>query len=103
MSYSSTVQAEVYFKSLVGEMERRRVDGERVERERVRGREAGLRIVTGREGNEDSGGEAEGWEGMRFKGQGMGMGEGKRAMTPTAGRSDGWGFGGLRARASSGD
>ncbi|MCJ1481335.1 hypothetical protein MMC06_001492 [Schaereria dolodes] len=106
VSYSSTVQAEVYFKSLVGEMERRRIDGERIERERIRSKEAGLRIVTG----DDSG---EGWredgtvgvgngdarEGARF----LGMGEVKKAMTPTARRSDGWGFEGLRARASSGD
>ena len=93
----------MYFKSLVGEMERRKAEVERAERERARGREAGLRVVTGK-GKEDlddrDDEEEEVLVGPRFRG----MGEGARATTPTEGRSHEWGgFGGLRARASSGD
>ena len=52
VSYSSTVAAEVYFRNLVGEIERRR-EGERErEREMSRRREGGVRVV----GGEDDGG-----------------------------------------------
>ena len=49
VSYSSTVAAEVYFRNLVGEIERRR-EGERErEREMNRRREGGVRVVGGEE------------------------------------------------------
>jgi len=89
ISYSSTVAAEVYFRNLVAEFERRKVQEEREEREIRRREGAGLRLVIGDE-EEDAVGEQE-------------RGEGRRAMTPTVGRSEGWGFAGLRARASSGE
>ena len=54
VSYSSTVAAEVYFRNLVVELERRR--GE--EREARRGVEMGVRVVSREEGDEDDLGEA---------------------------------------------
>ncbi|MCJ1402208.1 26S proteasome non-ATPase regulatory subunit [Xylographa trunciseda] len=52
VSYSSTVAAEVYFRNLVGEIERRR-EGERErEREMSRRREGGVRVVGGEEEGE---------------------------------------------------
>ena len=64
MSYSSTVAAEVYFRTLVGEMERARDEAERkVEEARERGeremegRRRGVRVV----GGEGTGEGREGW------------------------------------------
>ncbi len=97
ISYSSTVAAEVYFKNLVSEFEKRRVESLREERAK-RG-VGGVRLVTDEEGlvwpGETSGGEVESRSGSPVMT--------RRAQTPTAGRSEGWGFAGLRARASSGD
>lgn len=45
LAYSQTVAAEVYFKNLVGEFERKRVEGVRMNEERERQRAAGLRII----------------------------------------------------------
>ncbi|KAL1303869.1 hypothetical protein AAFC00_000324 [Neodothiora populina] len=51
LAYSQTVAAEVYFKNLVMELERRKIDGVRGERERreeqQRRKGAGVRLVTG--------------------------------------------------------
>lgn len=55
VSYSSTVAAEVYFRNLVGEIERRREEEREREREMERRREGGVRVV----GEDDGGGE--GW------------------------------------------
>lgn len=97
ISYSSTVAAEVYFKNLVAEFEKRRVESLREERAK-RGVGGGVRLVTEEEG-------------LVWPGEGSASGEESRgpspelrkAQTPTMGRSEGWGFAGLRARASSGD
>ena len=57
VSYSSTVAAEVYFRNLVGEIERRR-EGERErEREMGRRREGGVRLVEGENAEERRSGE----------------------------------------------
>lgn len=45
LAYSQTVAAEVYFKNLVAEFERRKVEGLRQEEERERQRVAGVRMV----------------------------------------------------------
>jgi len=45
LAYSQTVAAEVYFKNLVAEFERRRVDGAKQGEERERRRAAGVRLV----------------------------------------------------------
>lgn len=45
LAYSQTVAAEVYFKNLVAEFERRKVEGLRVGEERERQRVAGVRLV----------------------------------------------------------
>lgn len=45
LAYSQTVAAEVYFKNLVAELERRRVEGLKAEEERERQRAAGMRVV----------------------------------------------------------
>lgn len=51
LAYSQTVAAEVYFKNLVAEFERRKVEGAREERgraeEQMRRKGAGVRLVTG--------------------------------------------------------
>lgn len=45
LAYSQTVAAEVYFKNLVAEFERRKVEGAKQGEERERQRQAGVRIV----------------------------------------------------------
>jgi len=45
LAYSQTVAAEVYFKNLVAEFERRKVEGLRQEEERERQRAAGMRVI----------------------------------------------------------
>ncbi|KAI9816539.1 MAG: hypothetical protein M1827_001671 [Pycnora praestabilis] len=111
IQYSSTVAAEVYFKNLVAEFERRRLDRGREERAKLGG---GVRLVTSEEvvRAREAQAEAEREREMEMDGTSVGagrVGDGgtasreRRAMTPTAGRSDGWGYAGLRARASSGD
>ncbi|KAI9881221.1 MAG: hypothetical protein M1830_007199 [Pleopsidium flavum] len=103
MSYSSTVAAEVYFKNLVSDFEKRRVESMREERAK-RGA-GGVRLVTDEEGlmwpGEESGSGSGSGRGQENRGESPVMM--RRAQTPTAGRSEGWGFAGLRARASSGD
>ncbi|KAF1985748.1 ankyrin [Aulographum hederae CBS 113979] len=123
IAYSSTKEAELYFKSLIKEFEIRRVERERGEREREREREVGGETVT----LPPRGDSITGMKGMRGTGVRLVtsddmeiMGppsmaarnewspvEARRAMTPTASKSsDSWaGFGkaGGRVRASSGD
>lgn len=56
LSYSQTVAAEVYFKNLVAEFERRKIEGARMSEERERMKAAGVRIVeedTGKQMEED--------------------------------------------------
>ncbi|KAK4548816.1 hypothetical protein LTR36_008589 [Oleoguttula mirabilis] len=58
LAYSQTVAAEVYFKNLVAEFERRKVEGAKQGEERERQRAAGVRVVddagaTSRPGNAD--------------------------------------------------
>jgi len=59
LAYSQTVAAEVYFKNLVAEFERRKVEGAKQSEERERQRAAGVRVVDdeqarlGEEGEED--------------------------------------------------
>jgi hypothetical protein len=50
LAYSQTVAAEVYFKNLVAELERRKVEGLKAEEERERQRAAGMRVVADDEG-----------------------------------------------------
>lgn len=45
LAYSQTVAAEVYFKNLVAELERRKIEGLKAEEERERQRAAGMRMV----------------------------------------------------------
>lgn len=58
LAYSQTVAAEVYFKNLVAELERRKVEGQKAEEERERQRAAGMRVVVG--GDEDGEGRSVG-------------------------------------------
>ncbi|KAF2687894.1 ankyrin [Lentithecium fluviatile CBS 122367] len=48
--YSATPAAEAYFKTLIIEFEKKKAEGKRVERERERQRNAGVRLVTDEEG-----------------------------------------------------
>ena len=102
--YSATSAAEVYFKNLVSEIEKKRAEGVREARERERQRTAGVRLVTSEDMMDK--GRARDDTGIGLPAPGMEWSpiEKRRAMTPTAGRSEGWFAGdGTRARASSGD
>jgi uncharacterized protein len=103
MAYSSTVAAELYFKNLVGEMEKMRVEVQMQAREMERQRMAGVRLVT-REDAEVGIGRAMDDTGILPPPPKLDWSpvETRRAMTPTGGRPSGWGEG-MRARASSGD
>ncbi len=100
IAYSASIAAEVYFKNLVAEFEKWRVESlqqarER-EREKERQRAAGVRLVTGDDLVQDGASPRSlpEWSPV----------EQKRTMTPTAASSDPWDFlqNGSRARASSG-
>jgi hypothetical protein len=115
IAYSSTVAAEVYFKQLVGEMEKRRVEALKQEREREAAtrqqRIGGVRLVT----QQDDGGVVGGGSGgVQFRPREDSLSNlqrpsvewspiERRAMTPTDGRSTpgNWNYG--RGRASSGE
>jgi hypothetical protein len=111
IAYSATAAAEAYFKQLVAEFERRRVEGVNQQREREREKErqrlGGVRLVT----QDDSGGPIGGAQ-IRPRDDSLGALPApgiewspieRRAMTPTEGRTPaGWSFG-ARGRASSGD
>ncbi|RDI81375.1 hypothetical protein Vi05172_g8618 [Venturia inaequalis] len=110
IAYSATSAAEAYFKQLVAEFERRRVEdlNQQREREREKGRQrvGGVRLVTQDDAGSPIGGAqvrtrddlsalpAPGIEWSPIE---------RRAVTPTEGRNHtGWSFG-ARGRASSGD
>lgn len=110
IAYSATAAAEAYFKQLVAEFERRRVEdmNQQREKEREKGRQraGGVRLVTQDDADSPIGGAqlrtrddlsalpAPGIEWSPIE---------RRAMTPTEGRNPaGWSFG-ARGRASSGD
>lgn len=108
IAYSATAAAEAYFKQLVVEFERRRVEVVNQQREREREKErqraGGVRLVT----QDDVGGPIGGAQ-IRPRDDSL-PAPGiewspieRRAMTPTEGRTPaGWSFG-ARGRASSGD
>jgi hypothetical protein len=113
IAYSSTVAAEAYFKQLVAEFEKRRVEGLKQEREREAAtrqqRIGGVRLVT-----QDEGGAPVGST-VQFRPREDSLSNlarpniewspvERRAMTPTDGRSSpigNWSYG--RGRASSGE
>ncbi|CAI6334629.1 unnamed protein product [Periconia digitata] len=118
--YSATPAAEAYFKTLIIEFEKKKAEGKRVERERERQRNAGVRIVTDQDGLAGQGNTAgAGAAGQRqavrddaaiagLPAPGMDWSspvEQRRAMTPTE-RGAGWTpFGpadGARRRAETG-
>jgi len=105
IQYSSTKDAELYFKSLVAELEKKRVAMERAGRERehevLRQRAAGVRLVTGEELETLKGLDPP--PSVREKHGEWSPVEARRAMTPTAGKSESFYFNQSRARASSGD
>ncbi|KAF2436288.1 ankyrin [Tothia fuscella] len=120
IAYSSTVAAEVYFKQLVGEFEKRRVEGLKAEREREKERErqrvGGVRLVTQDLGSERERGSGSLDQMMRGDDGSSALPKPglewspveRRAMTPTEGRErererEGWPGFGSRGRASSGD
>jgi hypothetical protein len=90
LAYSQTVAAEVYFKNLVGEFERRKVEGLRVGEERERQRVAGVRLVDEGGGLVQEEIEATGWS------SGGVVGKDRRVER-------GLGIEGLRMRAGSAD
>jgi hypothetical protein len=112
IAYSSTVAAEVYFKQLVAEFEKRRVEALKQEREREAAtrqqRVGGVRLVTQEDGGGPIGGS------VQFRPREDSLSNlarpnvewspvERRAMTPTDGRSTpgNWNYG--RGRASSGE
>ena len=101
LAYSQTVAAEVYFKTLVAELERRKIEGARGERERreeqMRRRGAGVRLVTG---DDDSGPIRQSLETPKPEWSPV---EARSAMTPNIGSGTWTELLRTRARASSGD
>lgn len=105
VAYSSTAAAEVYFKNLVGEIEKMRAEGQMQARERERQRQAGVRMVSRDDSSERNL--------SRSLDDDTGMlppppkldwaPESRRAMTPTGVRPGGWTGEGNRARSSSGN
>lgn len=104
LAYSQTVAAEVYFKNLVAEFERRKVEGVRADRDRkeetLRRKGAGVRLVTDdgdasiRPSAESVRSEYNTWSPVETRG----------SFTPTLGKSAAWGIiEGNRARAHSGE
>ncbi|CAK4031722.1 hexaprenyl pyrophosphate synthase, mitochondrial [Lecanosticta acicola] len=109
LAYSQTVAAEVYFKNLVAEFERRKVEGAKQSEERERQRVAGLRIV---DAAADGDGEEGGYEeedkviGDALKRHWSPV-ERKRPNTPGRAGSHEWGsaptISHIRTRSGSGD
>lgn len=104
LAYSQTVAAEVYFKNLVAEFERRKIEGVRADRDRrddaLRRKGAGVRLVTDdgeasiRPSADTVRSEYSTWSPVETRG----------SFTPTLGKSGTWGIiEGNRARAHSGD
>lgn len=100
IAYSATVAAEAYFRELVQEMERRRVESmqqaREMEREKERQRAAGVRLVTGDDMAQDI---------LRESPPQWSPIEQRKIMTPTVAKTEAWPspIVGSRARASSGD
>jgi hypothetical protein len=114
IAYSATAAAEAYFKQLVGEVERRRVEALKMEREKEKQRMAGVRLVTS---GEDVFGSGRAASAASFRPREEGLGalppvpldwspigpSERKAMTPTEVKA-GWNFGVTgRGRAASGD
>lgn len=113
IAYSSTVAAEVYFKQLVAEFEKRRVEALQAERSREKQRIGGVRLVTQQDDGGPIGGNA-----VQFRPREDSLSNlqrpnvewspvegGRRAMTPTEGRGTpgAWPGNYGRGRASSGE
>lgn len=103
LAYSQTVTAEVYFKNLVAEFERRKIESTRGDKERkeehLRRRGAGVRLVTG----EDDGATVRPSQETTRSSEWSPV-DSRGAITPNIGQSGAWTeFVGTRARAWSGD
>lgn len=101
LAYSQTVAAEVYFKNLVVEFERRRIEGARGDQERKedksRRKGGGVRLVTG---DDEGATRRPSHEGLDWSP----IIDTRSAFTPNIGQSSAWTeFLGTRARARSGD
>ncbi|TKA67538.1 hypothetical protein B0A49_07621 [Cryomyces minteri] len=93
LDYSQTVAAEVYFRNLVAEFEKRRVENLQKEREERRRLGGGVRLITG-DGEEQQQGVEEGERVTRQQQhQQWSPVESRREVTPAAARSEGWGAG----------
>lgn len=101
LAYSQTVAAEVYFKNLVAEFERRKVEGMRVGEERERQRAAGVRLVA----DEGSGGGLQQAQQQQVQQDEMGARQWSpgRAVVRERRPERGLGIEGLRMRAGSTD
>ncbi|KAF2174104.1 hypothetical protein M409DRAFT_48981 [Zasmidium cellare ATCC 36951] len=84
LAYSQTVAAEVYFKNLVAEFERRKAEGVKISEERERARVGGVRVV-----EDGAGGEGEGDDDVEAIGDALKRHwspvERKRPITPGGG------------------
>jgi len=110
--YSATTAAEAYFKTLIIEFEKKKAEGKRLEREREKQRNAGVRLVTDQEGLGTNGSNVGNTTdrhrarddaaiaGLPMPGVDWSPIERRRAMTPTEGRGTGsWSFAdGARSR-----
>lgn len=106
LAYSQTVAAEVYFKNLIAELERRKVEGIRGEKERreeaIKRKYAGVRLVT--EDNESSSRPSDDMSRSESSNSMSSPVEQRQAFTPTVGKSGAWvGSYETRARAWSGE
>ncbi|KAK3207907.1 hypothetical protein GRF29_96g817256 [Pseudopithomyces chartarum] len=98
--YSATPAAETYFKTLIIEFEKKKAEGKRLEREREKQRNAGVRLVTDQEGvGAAVGGDRQrarddaAIAGLPMPGMEWSPVEKRRAMTPTEGmRAGPWSF-----------
>lgn len=101
LAYSQTVAAEVYFKNLVAEFERRKVEGARQGEEREKQRAAGVRIVEDSDGGMPRMSEDDDIIGAALK-RHWSPQERKRPMTPGSGapRHE-WGLGLSHVRSTS--
>jgi len=104
LAYSQTVAAEVYFKNLVAEFERRKVEGARQSDERERQRAAGVRMVDGDGATSKAGnGEEDEMIGDALK-RHWSPTERRRPTTPGSAPKHEWGLGlqHMRTRSGSG-
>jgi len=107
--YSATPAAETYFKTLIIEFEKAKAEEARQKNERERQRSGGVRLVTTGEGMTPAGAKSRARDDAAIAGlppPGMDWSpieSQRRAMTPTEGRKNVWGFlDGARPRAGSG-